>query len=114
MRKRTPQEKKQLSLSKDRRYSYGESPHSARKSIPLNKRLRNRANRKMQEQVLTVAVSQTDDETLEKIENRLNHKAPKVWEKYPDQPLLKKIISSPRRRKIVEKKSSKLQDNGTV
>jgi hypothetical protein len=45
MRERTPQEKKSLSLAKDRRNVYGEAPHGAWKSIPLRKKLRNRANR---------------------------------------------------------------------
>jgi hypothetical protein len=49
MKHRTPQEKKKLSLAKDRRNVYGEAPHGARKSIPLQKKLRNRANRHSQE-----------------------------------------------------------------
>lgn len=35
MREKTPQEKKQLSLQKDRRNVYGEAPHAVRKNIPL-------------------------------------------------------------------------------
>jgi hypothetical protein len=54
MRERTPQEKKSLSLAKDRRNVYGEAPHGARKSIPLRKKLRNRANRHNQESKLAV------------------------------------------------------------
>jgi hypothetical protein len=52
MKERTPQEKKSLSLAKDRRNVYGEAPHGARKSIPLKKKLRNRANRHEQESKL--------------------------------------------------------------
>ncbi len=38
MRRRTPQEKKKRpGYERDRRNTYGESPHAARKTIPLNK-----------------------------------------------------------------------------
>ena len=102
MRKLTPQEKKALSYEKDRRNVYGESPHGARKSIPLRKRLRNRANRRQQEQQLAVANVAIDDETAEQIEARLSHKAPKGWKKIPDAPLEQVIEKKQRRRRITE------------
>jgi hypothetical protein len=40
MKKRTPQEKKKLSLERDLLNVNGEAPHAARKSIPLRKALR--------------------------------------------------------------------------
>lgn len=43
-RERTRQEKKSLSLAKDRRNDYGEAPHGARQSIPLRKKWRNCTN----------------------------------------------------------------------
>lgn len=45
MKARSPQQKKRISLRKDRRNAYGESPHGARKSIPKNKRIRARKER---------------------------------------------------------------------
>ena len=89
MRKKTPQEKKQLSYKKDRRNCYGESPHGARKSIPRRKKLRNRANRKYQEQQLIITGLKLDDDLAEQIETRLYQKAPKVWNKIADASLKK-------------------------
>jgi hypothetical protein len=43
---KSPQEKKQLSLERDRRNVYGENAKSSRKNIPKSKRLSQRAARK--------------------------------------------------------------------
>jgi hypothetical protein len=102
MRKKTPQEKKQLSYEKDRRNCYGESPHGARKSIPKGKRLRNRANRKNQEQQLALTSLKLDDDLAEQIESRLYHKSPKVWSKVADAPLKKMIEQKQQRRRRLE------------
>jgi hypothetical protein len=86
--RRTPQEKKKLSLKKDRRNSYGESPHGARKSIPLNKRLRNRADRHYQESQLPAVPRQLDEaDEVNNIDPMVFPKAPKGWKKVPDAPL---------------------------
>ncbi len=42
---KTPQDKKRISLLKDRRNSYGENSKSSRKNIPLNKQLGSQAQR---------------------------------------------------------------------
>jgi len=42
---KSPQEKKTLSLQKDRRNSYGNNDKAARTAIPLRKALENRGNR---------------------------------------------------------------------
>ena len=89
--KKTPQEKKRLSYTKDRRNCFGESPHGARKSIPLNKALRNRANRHYQDQQLTRLAGEPDEETSDEAESRMLHRAPKRWEKIPDAPLLQVV-----------------------
>jgi len=107
MRKKTPQEKKQLSYEKDRRNCYGESPHGARKSIPKRKRLRNRANRKYQEQQLAVTSLKLDDDLAEQMESRLYQKAPKVWNKVADAPLKKVIEHKQQRRLGLEKKGGR-------
>src|SRR5215207_6306557 len=85
--KRTPQEKKQLSYEKDRRNTYGESPHGARRSIPLRKAFRNRANRHRQELALRRLPARMDDELADRIESEVFHYAPKFWKKSPDKPL---------------------------
>lgn len=84
MRKRTPQEKKKLSLERDRRNSYGEPPHAARRIIPLRKKLRNRANRHRQEARLPVGPAQLDTDQADEIESSMVAKAPKRWKKEPD------------------------------
>jgi len=84
--KRTPQEKKQLSYAKDRRNTYGEAPHAARKWIPRRKALRNRANRHRQELALR-QLPVRFDELDEQGESRMFQHAPKYWRKDPDEPL---------------------------
>ena len=107
MRKKTPQEKKRLSYKKDRRNCYGESPHGARKSIPIRKKLRNRANRKYQEQQLTITGLKLDDDLAEQIETRLYQKAPKVWNKVADAPLKKAVKRKQQRRQKLEKEGGR-------
>jgi hypothetical protein len=84
MRQRTPQEKKALSLRRDRRNVYGESPHGARKTIPHRKKLRNRANRHQEESKLPSAPVPFEQEQAEEIESSVRRKAPKRWDKVPD------------------------------
>src|SRR5271169_467618 len=98
MRKRTPQEKKDLSSAKDRRNVYGEAPHGARKSVPLRKKLRNRANRHGQESQLPSAPMQLDTEEADEIELSILGKVPKVWDKCPDAALSEVILGKQRRR----------------
>ena len=85
--KRTPREKKRLSYERDRRNTYGESPHSSRKSIPRRKAFRNRANRHRQELALRRPPAQPDEYQADRIEAHMFHYAPKVWKKVPDKPL---------------------------
>jgi len=98
MRRRTPQEKKRLSLEKDRRNTYGEAPHAARKNVPLRKRLRNRANRHAQEAALPSEPTILDADQADEIESVLCRKAPQVWEKYPEAPLAEVLENKQRRR----------------
>jgi len=91
-RQRTPQEKKQLSYERDRRNCYGESPHAARKSIPLRKALRNRADRHYQDQQLNLPPHAADYDLGDAVESRIYHQAPDEWRKHPDAPL-KEVLS---------------------
>ncbi|HKF59133.1 MAG TPA: hypothetical protein VKJ45_27075 [Blastocatellia bacterium] len=102
MNKKTPQEKKRFSYAKDRRNTYGESPHGARKSIPRNKALRNRANRHHQDQALAAIGFKPDPEWADAVESRMNHRAPKCWTKAPDDPLLTVISSKKERRRSAQ------------
>jgi hypothetical protein len=79
--------KKSLSLAKDRCNVYGEAPHGARKSIPLRKKLRNRANRHNQESKLPSAPASFDAVEADEIDSSMYDKAPQRWSKSPDAPL---------------------------
>ncbi len=86
MKTRTPQEKKQLSLKKDRRNAYGESPHGARKSIPRRKRFQSRKER----HAAKIPLAKIDDDAVavDEVVARAGqkHKA-RRWSKVPDEPL---------------------------
>lgn len=86
-RRRTPQEKKRLSLAKDRRNAFGENDKASRKAIPRRKAAVNRANRRGDSTALAGAVGTPDDEVGDAVEQRLLGRRRKVWRKWPDQPL---------------------------
>src|SRR5512138_1822553 len=96
MKRRTPQEKKRLSLKKDRRNTFGQSPHAARKAIPKRKRLRSRAER----HAAKVPVAAVDDDALalEAAAIRAEKKRRTSWKKEPDDPLGDVIAQKLRRR----------------
>lgn len=82
-RARSPQEKKRLSYSKDRRNTFGEPPHAARKSVPKRRSTRSRGIRHAVRQ----AIDSHDD-----AESRLDRTMGKNhtrwrWKKSPDSPL---------------------------
>jgi hypothetical protein len=58
---RTPQEKKKLSLERDRRNVYGENAKSSRKNIPLGKQLGNRVSRHAADLPLGVVAGPFDE-----------------------------------------------------
>jgi hypothetical protein len=108
MARRTPQEKKRLSLEKDRRNAYGESPHGARKAIPFRKKLRNRANRHQQESALPSAPAPLAEVEAAEIETSIKRKAPKKWRKVPDAALANIIAGKQQRR--VQSYGRKIRD----
>jgi hypothetical protein len=101
LRKRTPQEKKQLSYKRDRRNVYGEAPHAARKNIPLRKALRNRANRHAENEAVAYLGPTPSDDVADEIESGVHHRAPQGWEKYRDAPLGQVVANKARKRKIM-------------
>jgi hypothetical protein len=84
---KTPQEKKRLSYSKDRRNTYGENSKASRKGIPLSKALDIRSERHLQNQLLTAALSFQDQDKLAHIEVQVRGTKPRQWRKSPDEPL---------------------------
>lgn len=103
MKRRTPQEKKKLSYERDRRNCYGEAPHAARKSIPLRKALRNRANRHYQNQQLNYKGPAPDDNLASELESLIHHRVPREWTKSPDVPLGETVAKKSRDRDIMRK-----------
>ncbi|WP_189676749.1 hypothetical protein [Sphingomonas glacialis] len=88
-RNRTPQEKKTLSLKKDRRQSYFASGQKgARKAIPLRKRLENRRNRHKNDQAIAIAV-EGDELALDLAESSARNDVHRAggWKKGADRPL---------------------------
>lgn len=85
--RKTPQEKKALSLRKDRRNTYGENDKASRKGTPLAKARVNRANRHLDKQRLDESTGAASSEIAEEVEDRVKGRRRKVWRKEPDQPL---------------------------
>jgi hypothetical protein len=99
--KRTPQDKKALSLAKDRRNVYGESPHGARKSIPKNKRFRARTERR----AAKVPLQTIDNEAVavDAAAGRAEQKRKQSWwTKLPDEPLGVVLAANRERRKRLQ------------
>jgi hypothetical protein len=84
----TPQEKKRLSLTRDRRNTYGENDKSSRKNVPRSKAL---AHREVRRKAAEVSRSRLllDESDAETIESTLV--TPRVqkppFRKWPDTPL---------------------------
>ena len=83
----TPQEKKSLSLAKDRRNTFGENSKASRKGIPLAKARANRAERHAQDHLLAKAELGNSEEDLVSVEVQIRTTKPRQWRKSPDKPL---------------------------
>ncbi len=83
-RRRSPQEKKLLSYTKDRRNDYGENDKSSRKAIRRNKSAPHRANRRHVSQTLIAITGVVDETAEESAVLRLEVKRPKTWKKWRD------------------------------
>ncbi len=85
---KSPQEKKRLSLQKDRRNTYGENDKGSRKAIPRAKAKSRRAVRKTAKDDLHKLISAADAEA-DAMESTLS--TPRLqkgaWRKSPDTPL---------------------------
>lgn len=61
---RSPQEKKALSLARDRRNMYGESPHSSRKNIKRGKQNQHQEERRTANQALALINAGSSEEQM--------------------------------------------------
>jgi hypothetical protein len=84
---KTPQEKKRLSLSKDRRNTYGENDKASRKNVRRAKARVNRADRHQDHQILDGAVGAPDDDIDDAVEQAVLGRRRKFWRKSADTPL---------------------------
>jgi hypothetical protein len=84
---KTPQEKKRLSLKKDRRNTYGENNKSSRTGIPLRKAKAHRRNRHRQDNLLHKLPDPSNEDQLAELDNQVKGQVPAPWRKYPDTPL---------------------------
>jgi hypothetical protein len=84
---KTPQEKKRLSLLKDRRNTFGENSKASRKGIPLSKALANRSERHAQDKTLNQALVVDGADKLTFVESQVRGTKPRQWRKTPDKPL---------------------------
>lgn len=90
-RRKTPQEKKRLTLAKDGRNAFGENDKASRKSIPRAKALVNRANRRTDTVALSNVLGPPDEEVDGRIEDVVEGRRRKIWRKWPDEPLRRKL-----------------------
>ncbi|XVJ59271.1 MAG: hypothetical protein HEQ23_07665 [Tepidisphaera sp.] len=94
--KRSLQERKRLSLERDRRNTYGESPHASRKNIKRRRATESRRYRR-------AANSGLDGASVESGENAKAAKLRKSgWKKAPDEPL-GEVLAKKRARKPVSR-----------
>lgn len=84
---KTPQEKKRLSLTRDRRNVYGESNKGSRTAIARNKATQIRSERRSQNRQLLSAALTVGEDDLAALENAVRGTSPRPWRKVADAPL---------------------------
>ena len=85
--RQTPQQKKQVDYDRERRNTYGEAPHGARKSIPRNKRFGHKSNRAaelVELSSLRHRAGALSEETAQWADDSLQGRRDKRWHKVPD------------------------------
>ncbi len=87
MRTKTPQEKKALSLEKDRRNSYGGNDKASRKSIPKRKAEVNRVYRRKVDSILKNTETAVDLDAVADVGEDVKSIGRIDWKKDPDEPL---------------------------
>lgn len=85
-KERTPQEKKFLSYTKDRRNSYGENDKSSRKAIKFRKAWVNQTFRSAMKHIVKSPI-EAEDSAFDHVEDKAKELKRKSWKKSPDQPL---------------------------
>ena len=83
--RKSPQEKKRLSYSKDRRNVYGANDKASRKAIKKNKAVVNQSYRRTVKQTLKNLIN--TDKVSESADGIIKTVKRKKWKKVPDRPL---------------------------
>ena len=96
---KSPQEKKRLSLERDRRNDYGENDKSSRKNIPRTKALIIRRERHAQNQAVHTVKSAGSENAVLSAELKATTEHRRWWFKLADEPLRKVIAAKRERRK---------------
>jgi hypothetical protein len=113
---KNPEEKKRLSLKRDRRNVFGENSKASRKNIARGKQRRLMAERRQIAQVLGKLTGQIDDDVASDAELQVKltvtHSKNRGFEKMPDKPLDEVIQRKMKRRR--EKGILGAVRNGTV
>lgn len=109
--RKSPQEKKRLSLKKDRRSGYGENDKASRRIIPLKKRTVNRQNRKRASDIVSGMANLDDENLLEVQEGNLEKVKGKTWRKNPDVSLADTIKHSQKWRILREGRKIKSRNS---
>jgi hypothetical protein len=98
---KSPQDKKRLSLQRDRRNMYRENDKASRKLIPLGKQFSHMGLRRSVAQILTAAKPDVGEEIRDSIELKAKVKATvakrKSFRKLPDVPLGKVLARTGKR-----------------
>ncbi len=100
MRRKSPQEKKRLSLAKDRRNNYGENNKSARKGIPRRRAKGNRKYRRALKSGLN------DPEFGVVVPAKAARIRKTSWKKWPDERLGEVIKKRLSKRKVLANRKS--------
>ncbi|MFE7798182.1 hypothetical protein [Nocardia sp. NPDC057440] len=82
--RRTPQEKKQLSYTRDRRNTYGENDKASRKNIPRSRAQAHRANRHFDAQTLKASTGPVDAALADRAEQQVRVHRRRIFRKRPD------------------------------
>ncbi len=98
-RRRSPQEKKQLSYERDRRNEFGENDKASRKAIPLRKKLSNSKVRYAGKPLLAEESDKADALLAKAVKTR--------WKKHPDAALKKDVSRKLQRRGTATRKMPK-------
>ena len=96
---KSPQQKKAESYKHDRRNTYGESPHGARKNIPRARARGHREERRAARQSLLPVRGMVDASTSDIAQSRATGRVIPLWKKAPDTPLGEVIQAKSRRRR---------------